>query len=172
MAKPISIQLNSESVKKAISQLTAYQASIERKTKELCRQLAEIGATKVSLGYARAAYTGKKDISVSVEDIPGGFAIVAEGETVLFVEFGAGVRYGYGHPQADEFGMGPGTWPDPKYRKGADGEPIANWENPSGWWIPGGEHTYGNPPSATMYQTGKELKAMVLQIAKGVFGNP
>ena len=48
--------------------------------------------------------------------------------------------------------------------------------DPGGWYLPkivfgvSGVHTYGNPPSAAMYQTGKGLREMVEQAAKAVFG--
>ena len=36
-------------------------------------------------------------------------------------------------------------------------------------YIEPGDNTYGNPPSATMYQTGKELQQEILRIAREVF---
>ena len=164
MGKNISIQLNTRSIDAAMKTLQAYKQSLDRKLDELCRRLAQLGAVSISLGYSRAVYSGKKDISVSVEPIENGYAILAEGESVLFVEFGAGVTYGYGHPQAGELGMGPGTYPDGK----------GHWNSPNGWWLPkeaGGGHTYGNPPSMTMYQTAKELQDAVLRVAKEVFAS-
>lgn len=162
----IKVSLNKQSVDKAIKELNAYKNSIGRKLDELCKRLAAIGATNVSLGYSRAVYTGKKDVNVSVEKTQNGYAIVAEGETVLFLEFGAGVTYGYGHPKPEVDGvhMGPGTYPDGK----------GHWDDPKGWWIPseaGGGHTYGNPPSAAMYQTAKDLRDIILDIAKEVFAS-
>lgn len=162
MAKSINIKLSSRSIQAAVDELNAYKESIDKKLDLLCRRLAEMGAVKVSLGYARAIYSGDKDISVTVEQIPDGYAIVASGESVLFVEFGAGARYGDGHPLAGEYGMGPGTYPNGK----------GHWNDPRGWYIPkehGGGHTYGNPPSAVMYETAKELRAAVLDVAREVF---
>ena len=164
MSSKIKISLSEKSVGEAIKELRQYKKSLDMKMQELCRKLAEMGAVKVSLGYARAPYTGTKDISVSVEPIDKGYAIKASGESLLFVEFGAGVTHGYGHPQAAEFGYGPGTYPpiNPNNPK---------WDNPKGWYIPGGEHTYGNAPSATMYQTAKELEEEVLRTAMEVFNS-
>lgn len=164
MGKKISIQLNTRSIDAAIKTLQEYQQSLDRKRDELCRRLAQMGAVSVSLGYSRAVYSGEKDITVSVEPIENGYAILAEGESVLFVEFGAGVTYGYGHPQAGELGMGPGTYPEGK----------GHWDSPNGWWLPkesGGGHTYGNPPSLTMYQTARDLQDAVLRVAKEVFAS-
>ena len=158
----IPLNLSEQSINSAIKELRAYKEWVARKTDELCERLAEIGATKVSIGYARAIYSGDKDIAVTVEKTSNGYSIMANGESVFFVEFGAGATYGYGHPEAKEHGMGPGTYPDGK----------GHWDDPSGWWSPrdhGGGHTYGNPPNPVMYETGKELGQMVLEIAKEVF---
>lgn len=162
MAKRIKIGLSSRSIQAAINEMEAYKNSIDTKMNLLCRRLAEMGAVKVSIGYARAIYSGDKHISVSVEQTPTGYAIVASGESVLFVEFGAGAKYGHGHPQNSEFGMGPGTYPSDK----------GHWNDPKGWYIPkahGGGHTYGNPPSAVMYETAKDLREAILNAAREVF---
>lgn len=154
--------LNTESLAKVIKELEDYKVRLKQKVEMLCLRLAEIGAVRVSLGYARAIYSGKKDISVVVEAIPNGYAIVANGEALLFCEFGTGVTYGYGHPEATQYGMGPGTYPDSK----------GHWDNPKGWWLPkekGGGHTYGNPPNAVMYRTARELEQELVQIAREVF---
>lgn len=159
--KKIVVELNTKSINKAIRELRRLDAEWNRKTDEVIRRLAEIGATKASLGFSRAVYTGTNDVSISVEPIENGYAIIASGEAVLFIEFGSGVTYGYGHPEP--MGYGPGTYPG----KG-------HWDDPNGWRLPrskGGAHTYGNPPSATMYQTGKDLQQEVLRIAQEVFGN-
>lgn len=157
--KKIAIELNAHSINKAIKEIKKLDAEWDRKIKEVLRKLAEIGATKASLAFSRAVYTGDNDVSVSVEPIENGYSIIASGEAVLFIEFGSGVTYGYGHPEPMEYG--PGTYPG----KG-------HWDDPNGWYLPkskGGEHTYGNPPSAAMYRTGKELQQEILRIAREVF---
>ncbi len=161
MAKKLVVKLNSKSLDDAIKYVRAYQRSLPKRINAMCKHLADLGATKISLDYTRAvnAAVGMKPIEVTVQKRDKGYAIVASGESVMFVEFGAGARYGYGHPQAAEFGMGPGTYPSDK----------GHWNDPKGWWLPaeaGGGHTYGNPPSMAMYQTAKDLKAEVLRIAK------
>ena len=160
MSRTIHIDLmDSSSIDRAIHELRDYQRWLERKAGELAERLATLGAVQVSLGYARAVYTGGKDVDVTVEKRgENTYAIVASGATVLILEFGAGVTYGYGHPQAGEFGYGPTTYPGQTHAA-----------DPKGWWFQGGEHTYGNPPSMTMYRTAKELEQEVERIAKEVF---
>lgn len=160
----ISIKLGTQSLESAIREIKAWEKSVDKKLDELCRRLAQMGAANISLGYARAIYSGDRDIQISVDPVPNGYAITASGETVMIVEFGAGATYGYGHPQAGTFGMGPGTHPDGK----------GHWDNRNGWWIPkenGGGHTYGNPPSMVMYRTARELQDAVLRMAREVFAS-
>jgi hypothetical protein len=154
--------LSVESIEKAIQKIEDYAESLETKAILLCEKLASIGATRVSLEYARAIYTGPSDVNVSVEEIsPTEYKVIAAGETVLFVEFGAGVTYGNGHPLDAELGMGPGTYPNQKHAF-----------DPKGWYLPkekGGGHTFGNPPTMAMYNTGKDLRKEILRIAQEVF---
>jgi hypothetical protein len=165
MSRTITIDIfNPASIDAAVKEIRDYADWVKRKTAELARRLADMGAVNVSLGYSRAVYTGGNDISVTVEQQgENSYAIIANGEAVLFVEFGAGVTYGYGHPQPSVEGtpMGPGTYPSEK----------GHWNDPKGWWIPGGEHTYGNPPSMTMYLTAKELRNQLEDIAREVFSS-
>lgn len=158
--KKISLELNARSINGAIKEIKRLDAEWDRKIDTLLKKLASMGATKASLGFSRAAYSGDNDVTVSVEQNADGYVIKAAGEAVLFIEFGAGVTYGYGHP--DPMQYGPGTYPSNK----------GHWNDPKGWWLPksaGGGHTYGNPPSATMYYTAKELSEEILRIAKEVF---
>lgn len=154
--------LDERTIDRAIAQLNDYAKSLDEKANTLCERLAAIGATNVSLGFSRLFYDGPVDISVSVEDLGGGkYAVMASGETVLIAEFGAGIRYGGGHPLNAEFGMGPGTYPGQKHAM-----------DPRGWHLPkskGGAHTYGNPPTMAMYNTGKDLRREILRIAQEVF---
>lgn len=157
----MNLTVNIRGVDDLINQLNSYSNSLQRRTGELCRKLAEMGAVNISLGFSRAIYTGQMDANVTVEEVsPTEYKIVAEGQTVLFVEFGAGVTYGGGHPQAAEFGFGPGTYP---------GQTHAMTGN--GWYLPkdkGGGHTYGNPPNMPMYNTAQDLKREIDRVAREV----
>jgi hypothetical protein len=115
-----------------------------------------------SIKFSRAIYNGSNDISVRVDDTGSVAVIYAEGESVAFIEFGSGMKYGYGHPQADEFGFGPGTWSDGDQGKG-------HWDNPKGWYYGSGQHSYGNPPAMAMWGAVREITENVTRIAKEVF---
>lgn len=169
MSRTITIDIfDPASVDRAVREIREYSERVQRKTAELTRRLADMGAVNVSLGFSRAVYSGNNDVSVTVEQHgDNSYSIVANGEAVAFIEFGAGVTYGYGHPQPILEGeaMGPGTYPSTK----------GHWDDPKGWWFTNeagdGEHTYGNPPSMTMYTTAEELKRDLVNIAREVFAS-
>lgn len=161
--KRIVVPLSESGIQKIQDELSVYRKWQEEKARELAERLASLGATVASIRFSRAVYTGKKDVDVTVEELPNGYKVKADGESVLFVEFGSGVTYGYGHPEAGEFGMGPGTYPDGK----------GHWDDPKGWYLPksaGGGHTFGNPPAMPMYEARKAIEQELPRIVKEVFG--
>ena len=160
--KRIVVPLSESGIQKIQDELTVYRKWQEEKARELAERLAALGATVASIRFSRAVYTGKKDVEVTVEALPNGYKVKADGESVLFIEFGSGVTYGYGHPEAGEFGMGPGTYPDGK----------GHWDDPKGWYLPksaGGGHTFGNPPAMPMYEARKAIEQELPRIVKEVF---
>lgn len=160
----IQIALSDKSIGNAIRNLQSYRDSIAKKESELTKKLADVGLQKATVLYASIPYDGARDVAVDVVGIDNGYAVVASGETVAILEFGAGATLGYGHPQAGQFGMGPGTYPDAK----------GHWDDPKGWWIPkesGGGHTYGNAPSMAMYEAAKAIRDAVQKVALEVFGS-
>lgn len=159
MPKKITIDLSAKSIDSAIKEVRKYKAWVLEKEKELRLRLATLGASVASIRFSTAIYNGTNDVTVRVDDNGNTATIYAEGESVAFIEFGAGAKYGYGHPRAGEFGVGPGTYPDGK----------GNWDNPKGWYIPGGEHTFGNPPAQAMHTAVQTITEQVTMIAKEVF---
>lgn len=162
MAKTIEVELSTSSINQAIKELRQYSAWVLKKEEELRSRLAMMGATVASIQFSRAIYNGSNDVSVRVDDTGSVAVIYAEGESVAFIEFGSGISYGYGHPQAGEFGFGPGTWSDGDEGKG-------HWDNPKGWYYASGQHSYGNPPAMAMYTAVKEITENVTRIAREVF---
>lgn len=160
--KKIVVPLSESGIQKIQDELMFYRKWQEEKARDLAERLAALGATVASIRFSRAVYTGPKDVDVRVEEIPNGYKVKADGESVLFIEFGSGVTYGYGHPEAGEFGMGPGTYPDGK----------GHWDDPKGWYLPksaGGGHTFGNPPAMPMYEARKAIEQELPRIVKEVF---
>lgn len=161
----IKVSLSPSSIDAAIKQLEDYSKDLERKAQELCKRLADMGAMYAEWNFSGVLYAGDVDYNITVDRVDANtYVIKANGETVLLMEFGAGVKHGYGHPQAAEFGMGPGTYPNGK----------GHWDDPKGWWF--GEkgnwtHTYGNAPGMPMYNAAKDLRKEILDIAREVFSN-
>ena len=161
MPKTIRIELSDESIKNGIKELQRYKRWVLKKEQELRVRLAALGATVASIQFSRAVYNGTNDVTVRVDDTGSVAVIYAEGESVAFIEFGAGAKYGYGHPQAGEFGTGPGTYPEGK----------GHWDNEKGWWYGHGQHSYGNPPAMAMYDAVQKMTEDLTRIAKEVFGS-
>lgn len=160
--KKVVVPLSVSGVQKLQDELKIYQRWQKEKAVELAQRLAMLGASVASIRFSRAIYTGPKNTSVTVEAIPKGYRVKANGESVLFIEFGSGVTYGSAHPEAQEFGMGPGTYPNGK----------GHWDDPRGWYLPkekGGGHTYGNPPAMPMYEARKQIEQELPRIVKEVF---
>ena len=160
--KRVVVPLSAAGITQLQNELKEYRRWQQEKAKALCERLAQLGAATASIRFARAAYTGQKDVTVTAEPTANGWIVRASGQSVLFIEFGAGATYGYGHPESGEFGMGPGTYPDGK----------GHWDDPGGWYLPksaGGGHTYGNPPAMPMYEARKAIEQELPRIIREVF---
>lgn len=160
--KKVTVDLSTSGIERLQKAVREYKQWQKEKTDELTRRLAMLGATTASLRFSRAIYTGPKDAVITVEEIDNGYVVKAEGECVLFVEFGSGIKYGSGHPENAEYGMGPGTYPNGK----------GHWDDPRGWYLPkdkGGGHTYGNPPTMAMYDARKTIEQDLVRIVREVF---
>lgn len=147
------------SISRATRKVDAYYADLSRKADELCRRLAELGATRATLDYSNAYYDGTNDVNVTVEAIAHGYRVRASGNAVLFIEFGSGT-IGGGHPRPEIYG--PGTWSDGPNGKG-------HWQDPNGWYYAHGLKSMGNPPAAAMYHAEQEVKDAIERIASEVF---
>ena len=155
MKKVYNIDLSMSGIKELELGLKEYERWVKRKSEELCQRLAELGAQKAEVNFASVYYDGPEDHAIAVEKRGDGYAVVASGTTVLFVEFGSGL-IGYGHPEAN--GMGPGTYPG----KG-------HWDDPGGWYYAHGQHSHGNPPNMPMYNAVKELEMDLERVVREVF---
>lgn len=159
MAKTIKVELSTKGINRGVKEVQKYKAWVEAKEKELRLELAALGATVASIQFARAIYNGTNDVTVRVDDTGSVAVIYAEGESVAFIEFGSGAKYGYGHPQAGEFGVGPGTYPEGK----------GHWDDPKGWYYDHGKHSFGNPPAMAMYDAVQKMTEEITTIARRIF---
>ena len=156
--------LSQENLTKAIKEVRKYKVWVEQKEAVLRQKLAERGAAVARIAFTGATYDGTNDVTVRVDNTGSVAVIYAEGSAVAFIEFGSGITHGYGHPQADEFGMGPGTWSDGELGKG-------HWDDPHGWYYAHGKKTHGNPPAMAMYKAVQAMTEDLTTIAKEVFSS-
>jgi hypothetical protein len=153
---------DSASVQSAIQQLERLRMEQDDKVQNACMRIAEYGATRAQTDFSSAVYDGNNDVTVTAEQTALGARVVASGEAVLFIEYGAGVTMGYGHPRP--MGYGPGTY-NPTYPTAAN----PNWRNPNGWYYAHGRKSWGNPPAAAMYHAEQDMYYRAYEIANGVF---
>ena len=170
--KVITVELSTASINKAIKELEQYKRDLLTKEKRLLEGLASIGVKEASIRFTTAMYDGVNDVTVTLDKTSNGYAIVAEGEAVAFIEFGTGVYHNSGEPYPiprpsgvvgiGEYGQGKGkrrAW-FYKGEAGTNGELQKN----------GVVKTRGNPASMPMWYASEEMKNAVLKIAREVFG--
>ena len=71
--------------------LNALKKKIESKTNELVSRLATHGVYVAGVQYSSAIYSGLNDVTVEAEISGNKATITANGQAVLFIEFGAGI---------------------------------------------------------------------------------
>lgn len=167
----ISLKLNSASIEKAIGALKGYEKKVEEAGDKIARELAHLGYSVAYGVMSGHVFSGETIESLEVvEDGPGRYILYAASQAILFFEFGAGAKYGAGHPWDDDFGFGPGTYPG-----------AGHWDDPEGWWFPtddprliirtdkhgqGWGHSYGNKPYMPFYKADKAMREDILNAAK------
>lgn len=178
MKKVIHLSLSKRSITKAMRDVQAYRYWIERKCNELAIRLAQEGVYVASMKFSQAQYDGTNDAVVfySSGDKYGTAKVNANGNSVLFIEFGTGVYYADSHPEATQNGMIRG-----QYGNGHGGNELG-WVyegDPGTYGQPvtvngvetGRVHTFGNPANMPMYLTVRELESKFADLAKEVFGS-
>ena len=161
--KVIRVALSQESILQAVRELRDYYAHILPKLKEVCRRLAEIGVQYAQQTFSQAQYDGDNDVSVTYQEIENGYKIVASGQAVCFIEFGAGVYYNGN----DSY---PGNRPAGVVGIGEYGSGKGK-RNAWGFYASTGDLviTHGNPPAAAMFNSIQIMKEQLDRIVKEVF---
>lgn len=171
--KTVKVPLSQRGIDTLLREIESYTVWLKERSQVLLDRLAQAGFEVASARFAKAAYDGTNDASVSLETRSEGVrAVVAVGASVLFIEFGTGVTYPDNHPQAAELGMKRGEYGQGHGKQsswGYYGDPGTNGvvkmkKNGSTVVI-----THGNPANMPMYETVKELEAMLPDLVKEVF---
>ena len=159
------------SIDRAIEELNRIAEEIRTsKCEEFCRRLAEIGVDVTNTVYSAAPYAGTNDVSVKLEQRGNGYAIMASGSALGFIEFGTGRDFPLGEyanqvgaPPHGTYGQRRGAKPPWLYKgdPGTMGTPSSS--------RPGLVWTSGNPPANAFPQAVNEIKAQIEAIAREVF---
>lgn len=160
----IKCSLDKHDIERAIKEIKQFKQKFLEKEKKLLEGLAEIGLKEASVRFTTAMYDGTNDVSVSLEGTSNGYAIVAEGKAVAFIEFGAGVYHNTSEPYPNPrpngiVGIG-------EYGKGKGKRKAWGYVNDSNEVV----ITRGNPAAMPMWYASEEIKNSVLKVAKEVFG--
>ena len=171
--KTVKVPLSQRGIDTLLRETESYTVWLKERSQVLLDRLAQAGFEVASARFAKAAYDGTNDASVSMETRSEGVrAVVAVGASVLFIEFGTGVTYPDNHPQAAELGMKRGEYGKGHGKQsswGYYGDPGTNGvvkmkKDGSTVVI-----THGNPANMPMYETVKELESMLPELVKEVF---
>lgn len=171
--KTVKVPLSQRGIDTLLREIESYTVWLKERSQVLLDRLAQAGFEVASARFTKAAYDGTNDASVSLETRSEGVrAVVAVGASVLFIEFGTGVTYPDNHPQAAELGMKRGEYGQGHGKQsswGYYGDPGTNGvvkmkKDGSTVVI-----THGNPANMPMYETVKELEAMLPELVKEVF---
>ena len=171
--KTVKVPLSQRGIDTLLREIESYTVWLKERSQVLLDRLAQAGFEVASARFAKAAYDGTNDASVSMETRSEGVrAVVAVGASVLFIEFGTGVTYPDNHPQAAELGMKRGEYGKGHGKQsswGYYGDPGTNGvvkTKKDGSTV---VITHGNPANMPMYETVKELEAMLPDLVKEVF---
>lgn len=171
MPRVIPIGLSVSSISKAQKEISEILAKWEEVARAVLERLAQRGYDKATVKFGNSIYAGDKgqiDITTVIEGNT--LTIKASGKKVLFIEFGAGIRYENPHMEdfgfaAGMYGKGQGNNPHGWYYKGqptendpADTEPAIR-RRKDGSTVESSTvmHTFGSPANMPMYETEKEL---------------
>ena len=171
--KTVKVPLSQRGIDTLLREIESYTVWLKERSQILLDRLDQAGVEVASARFAKAAYDGTNDASVSLETRGDGVrAVVAVGASVLFIEFGTGVTYPDNHPQAAELGMKRGEYGQGHGKQsswGYYGDPGTNGvvkTKKDGSTV---VITHGNPANMPMYETVKELEAMLPELVKEVF---
>ena len=156
--------LSEESIDRAISELKRYKQEFLKREKQLLEGLAKIGLKEASVRFTTAMYDGTNDVSVRLDETNNGYAIVAEGQAVAFIEFGAGVYHNPSEPYPNPrpsgiVGIG-------EYGKGRGKQKAWGYKDENDELV----ITRGNPAAMPMWYASEEIKNSVMKVVREVWG--
>lgn len=163
----IKVRLSDAGLRDAERQIREYKTTLNQKAKEFARALAQKGIDVATVRFANAQYAGDNDVTVEHDPVqtPNGFAIVAHGKAVAFIEFGTGVSHSaYGGELPDgvgehgTYGKGNGQHKRWYYygESGNAGTPVKQVDGKGQL-----NYTSGNEPAMAMWGAVEEMSSQV-----------
>ena len=93
----IKVRLSDAGLRDAERQIQEYKTTLNKKAQEFAKSLADKGLDVAKVRFANAEYAGSNDVSCRVEQNGNICTIIAEGNSVAFIEFCTGAHHnGYG----------------------------------------------------------------------------
>lgn len=171
MAKKISISMSSKSIQNAINEIEVYKRQFIERNEVFVRRLAELGIPVIDQNIAAAQGDSEKNHNTYIKvNSFGSYSeakLVVEGSDLLYIEFGAGIRYNGSagtspHPKGEEFGYTIGS-----YGKGQGKNDF--WF----YYADTGETVMSHGTEATMpvFRASQEIIQNIRRIAREVFGS-
>ena len=169
------------------SAISKCLADIDAKSHTLVDELADEAVSMANSNFQNAFYAGVNDVSVHSEDdtsVSGeyGKAVVAEGASLLFIEFGTGImKTDSPYERAQLYGGGAGIVGHGEYgkRRGRQlngwvyrGEPGLNPPWDTDYVFLRGQtfvHTKGNHANSSLWRARQEIARKMRQKAREVF---
>ena len=169
--KTISAELSVSGINRIINELHEYRVNINKANERFVQRLMEEGFEIATASIYESLPTIDRDKPIGnleiISDERGEItscALQFTGEQVLFIEFGAGIRYNEGNnnPLASQFGYGVGTYPQQTHAF-----------DRKGWNYYGNDnhfhHSYGTKATMPMYNASQEIRKRLIEIAKEVY---
>lgn len=165
--KVIKVRLSQDSIQGAREELNNFADMIKAKLPEFVEELAEIGVKVIEANVQNALGADNKDVDIKTDLQQGNdratMTIRVSGTDILFIEYGAGIRFNNGnvHPWAYLHGYGVGTYPNQTHAF-----------NPNGWFYRKGgalHRSYGTMATMPVYKAYMTMADKVSEVAKRVF---
>jgi len=159
MNKVKKVNLDVNDLNSLIKSLKTLSSDLEKLPKEITKEVANEGLKFLEREYI-STYTDHtidiSTISTNIIETNNGYSIVAQGEDLLYAEFGTGERGAdNGHPLKGDFDLNP-------YNSGPIVSTHIN-KNGRHYWFYEGEYSEGNPSGKQMFNTANYLKDNVIK---------
>lgn len=151
---------NTKSIDNAVKELDRYNKNFQIACDKITEELARLGAMIVNNYYQGSEH----QYVVNWVKVKDGWMTIAEGDNVIFIEFGTGQdTKDYPHPKAEGLPpIRPGEWSQTE----GSGQYVVGVHE---YWRYRGKVYTGSAPTHGFYFAKQELKERGVQIALGIF---